>query len=372
MRKKKRRRYVVKNRGRAVLRIGILLLALLLIAGAVYGVVRLVMRLGNKHMKPLPFTSDANYTFTGSGFLYFADDKLCYDDLTDRKKNTSYRINTQELKLAASPSVSALYHDTAVQILGAEDSLVFSGKVLRVTCGNGHVAVLREDSVGATAIVIYDDKGIQTDQMDFDAARLMDFGFSDAGGDLLWTLEADFSAATPVSTLTTYNLDTRRTTGVMAVQGQLVEDVIFTGSSAFLSTTTHLIRFGAAASAESYREPVYGWELADYSLTGSNPLMLYRQREVEAPSSYKLYSVAEGDSSAAAVAMAYPPQGMLGAFLCGNKLHMATPTHIYSYDAGGKLVSTTELDKEITAAVKLSDTHLLLTGGNALYLYAVN
>ena len=42
----------------------------------------------------LPFTDTANYTYTGSGFLYFQEGKLYYMDIADGRKDTSYKINT--------------------------------------------------------------------------------------------------------------------------------------------------------------------------------------------------------------------------------------------------------------------------------------
>ena len=60
--------------------------------------------------------------------MYFDVGRLYYEDIADASKDTSYKINTEELKLAASTGISVLYHDTALQIVGAGDSLVFSGR----------------------------------------------------------------------------------------------------------------------------------------------------------------------------------------------------------------------------------------------------
>ncbi|MBQ3131775.1 MAG: hypothetical protein IJC24_03615 [Clostridia bacterium] len=369
----RKRRYKVKNKGKAITGIAIIVVGLMLIVGLVFGIIPLVKG-GKKGAKSgsaeLPFDASSNYTYTGAGFLYFGDGKLHYDDIADNSKDTSYRINTEELKLAASRGVSVLYHDTALQIVGGGDSLVFSGRVLGVRCGNEHVAVLREDSAGGTAIVIYDKAGIQVDQMDFDATDLIGFGFSNTSDETLWTLEADYSTPTPVSTLTTYNLATKRTTGVMTVQGQLVEDVLFTNSSIFLSATSSLIRCNLAGSAEAYRMTVYGWELLDYSLTDSGPVLMYGQRGAEAHSTIKLYTMAEGDVGTAEIASVHPPTGYVGAFLMKGRLCVYTPTELYTYSAKGELISREGLNETITAAEKLSDDHALLHKGDTLLISA--
>ena len=366
----RKRRYRVNNRSKTIGRILVLAAGLLIIVGLIFGIVKLIgsATKKGKGMRELPFDAAANYTYTGAGFLYFDAGRLYYEDISDGSKDTSYKINTEELQLAASPGISVLYHESALQIVGAGDSLVFSGRVLGVRCGNEHVAVLREDSAGGTAIVIYDKNGIQVDQMDFDATDLIGFGFSNTSDETLWTLEADYSTPTPVSTLTTYNLATKRTTGVMTVQGQLVEDVLFTDSSIFLSATSSLIRCNPAGSTEAYRMTVYGWELMDYSITDSAPILMYGQRGAETHSTIKLYTLAEGDVGTAEIAQVHPPTGYVGAFLMKGKLCVYTPTELYTYSAKGELLSTDELSQVITKAEKLSDNHALLYKGDTLLI----
>ncbi len=364
----RKRRYRVNNRGRAVSRILVLVGALVILIGLIFGIVKLIgAAFGkNRGLNELPFSAGANYTYTGAGFLYFDNGRLYYDDISDGSKDTSYKVNTEELKIAASTGISVLYHDTALQIVGAGDSLVFSGKVLGVRCGNEHVAVLREDSAGGTAIVIYDKTGTQVDQMDFDATDLIGFGFSNTSDETMWTLEVDYSTPTPVSTLTTYNLTTRHTTGVMTVQGQLVEDVLFTPSSLFLSATSSLIRGDLAGTSEAYRITIYGWKLMDYSIQDSGPVLLYGQRGVEAQSTLKLYTLSEGTVGSAQIAAVHPPTGYVGAFLMKGRLCVYTPTKLYTYSAKGQLISTEDIGMTITGAEKLSDSHVLLHKGDTL------
>ena len=77
----RKKRYVVKQRSRMILRIGILALGALLISGLVFGLIHLLKstRKGAKELTELPFADTANYTYTGSGFLYFQDGRLCYN-----------------------------------------------------------------------------------------------------------------------------------------------------------------------------------------------------------------------------------------------------------------------------------------------------
>ena len=365
----RKRRYRIKHKGAALLRIGILLGAVLLLAGAVYGIAALAGSNGEgAKAEQLPFTSESNYAFTGSGFLYMYGDRRHYDDLTDAKKDASYQVSTGAVQLAASSGVSVLYHESAVQIVGAAEPLTFSGRVLDVACGSAHVAVLQEETGGGCTLLIYDKTGVQTDQMDFSAGTLLDFGFSQSGGETLWTLEMSVTASQPVSTLTTYNLATNRTTGVMSIQGQLVDRVVFTQNSIFLCCTTNLIRFNRTGNTEAYRLLVYGWELCDVSTAGSSPVMLFRERgALGSEGTVKIYTLPEGDVASASISEAQLPAGTISAFLSGGRLVACTRTEKITYTAAGKQAGTISLPREADALEKLSDDYMLLRSGNGLY-----
>lgn len=370
----RKRRFVIRRKGAALLRIGLLLGALLLLAGAVYGVITL-LRSGGQRMDAaqLPFTADTNYTFTGKGFLYMYGDRLHYEDLADTKKNASYQVSTEGIRLAASPTLSVLYHSAAVQIIGVAEPLPIAGQVLEVACGTEHVAVLREDSSGGSSLLIYDKAGAQTDQMDFEPGELVDFGFAQTGDETMWTLELSVAGSLPVSTLTTYNLATNHTTGVMSVQDQLVDGVVFTQNSIFLSCTTSLIRFNRTGITEAYRLLVYGWELQDISTSGTGgPVMLYRERgAASAGGTVKLYTLPEGGVASATVRDVQLPAGTTAAFLAGGKLYACTDKEMYTYSGTGKLLSTAALPRATDSVTKLSDGYMLLKSGNGLYAAAI-
>lgn len=365
----RKRRFVIRRKGAALLRIGLLLGALLLLLGAAYGVFTLV-RSGGQRMASaqLPFTADTNYTFTGKGFLYMYGDRLYYEDLTDTKKNASYQVSSEGIRLAASPTLSVLYHASAVQIIGVAEPLPIAGQVLDVACGTDHVAILRQDSGGAASLLIFDKSGAQTDQMDFEPGALVDFGFAQTGDETMWTLELSVLGSLPVSTLTTYNLATNHTTGVMSVQDQLVDGVVFTQNSIFLSCTTSLIRFNRTGITEAYRLLVYGWELYDISTAGGSPVMLYRERGAAGgEGTVKLYTLPEGGVASAMVRDVQLPAGATAAFLAGGKLYACTAKEMYTYSNTGKLLATQELPRATDSVTKLSDGYILLKSGNGLY-----
>lgn len=222
------------------------------------------------------------------------------------------------------------------------------------------------------SLQVYDKAGTQTDQMDFPDGELMDFGFAQTQDDTLWTLEMAPAGSLPLSTLTTYNLATNHTTGVMTIQGQLVDQVWFTQNSIFFSCTNNLIRFTRTGNTEAYRLLVYGWELCDVSTAGSTPLFLYRERGATGTSgTVKIYALPEGETASATVSAVQLPAGTLGAFLAGGNLYACTQDTLYVYSSTGKQTNAVALPRTVDRAQRLSETHLLLTGGNGLYVAAL-
>lgn len=91
----RKRRFIVRKKGSALLRICLILGILLVLAGAGYGIFALTgSQEQSQGLEQLPFTADTNYVFTGSGFLYMYGDRLTYDDLLDAKKDASYQVST--------------------------------------------------------------------------------------------------------------------------------------------------------------------------------------------------------------------------------------------------------------------------------------
>lgn len=65
------------------------------------------------------------------------------------------------------------------------------------------------------------------------------------------------------------------------------------------------------------------------------------------------------------------PAGTLGAFLAGGNLYACTQDTLYVYSSTGKQTNAVALPRTVDRAQRLSETHLLLTGGNGLYVAAL-
>ena len=105
------------------------------------------------------------------------------------------------------------------------------------------------------------------------------------------------------TTLTTYSYAAQggesvaTMSGVISISSQLVDRVVFTKSSIFISGTEQLIRCDAGISGESWRLLTYGYKLCDYSPALTRPLFLFVPRGEGAMNEVKLYSVDEAAQS---------------------------------------------------------------------------
>ncbi|HWQ59327.1 MAG TPA: hypothetical protein VN540_09940 [Clostridia bacterium] len=374
-----RRRFHSKNRALTFRRVGLLLLGAALLALIVWGISALVREKDSfGTVAELPFVSDAPYVFTGTGFYYIAGDSLVYYDLSDPEEGgKTMKLGTTEVFMRASSAQMALYSGNSVQILGVSEAIDAGGTVLGIRCGATHTAVMRQDASGAAAVLVYDAKGTLIDAIEQDAELLVDCGLREtSSGDVLWTLMLDSSGSVPVNTITTYTYEvdgagTPRASmsGVMTVQGQLVERVVFTQKSIFVAGTSHLIRCDAGVSGEAYRLLTYGYRLADVTGAGTTPLFVYVERGAAEPyTRVKLYSAAEGDVAEATAREVNLPEGAKGFVAANGRLYVFTEDTMYAYGADGALQTSYALGFACDRAVKLDEKRVLVESGGAMRL----
>lgn len=370
----RRRRFVARDKKRTVVRLLILLAALILLAGLVFGVVKLIKNGGKKTAKTqlLPFTPEVAHTYTGSGFLYYENSKLYYKDDNDKKNDYSLSASSAsaELKLSAASGQAALYNDSSVLIAGTDTPLSFTGTVKRVLCGKNHIAVYVESDVG-DSLNIFTATGEPRDVLDFSTTSLIDFGVDAASSvDTLWTLTLSLVGGEPISTVTTYNLAEGTTNGLMNVHSELVEGACFTEKSIFLSGTNHIIRYERSGNTEAYRLLIYGWQVVDHSSSSTGPVFLLHSRAEDGFDNLRIYSVQEGEAPAEKISNVQLPANTLCAKLFGTQLAVFTAEKLYLYGADGKLANELEWETPIVSAEKLSASKALISTGSELY--AVN
>lgn len=322
-----RRRLKSADKAFTIKRLLIILLGIALIVGGFFGVrAFLSSRASFGTESALPFYSEAPYAYS-NGIFYYADgDKLIRYDTRNPEGATSMSLGTSDVAIAAGGGTAALYSVNAVQIIGADDFIDVGGQIMSLRCAANHIAVLRIDSAGTGAVLVYNKSGELVDIIEQKNDIIIDCGFYDSSeGDLMWLLTLSTSADTPVTTLTTYSYAAQggesvaTMSGVISISSQLVDRVVFTKSSIFISGTEQLIRCDAGISGESWRLLTYGYKLCDYSTALTRPLFLFVPRGEGAMNEVKLYSVDEAAQSSAAARTVQLSEGVHTVMACNGK-----------------------------------------------------
>ena len=369
-----RRRLKSADKAFTIKRLLIILLGIALIVGGFFGVrAFLSSRASFGTESALPFYSEAPYAYS-NGIFYYADgDKLIRYDTRNPEGATSMSLGTSDVAIAAGGGTAALYSVNAVQIIGADDFIDVSGQIMSLRCAANHISVLRIDSAGTGAVLVYNKSGELVDIIEQKDDIIIDCGFYDSSeGDLMWLLTLSTSADTPVTTLTTYSYaaqggDSVATmSGVISISSQLVDRVVFTKSSIFISGTEQLIRCDAGISGESWRLLTYGYKLCDYSSALARPLFLFVPRAEGAMNEVKLYSVDEAAQSGAAARAVQLGEGVHSVMACNGKMAAFSKDTLYIYTAAGKLSATYALDFACVKATKLSESEVLCESADGM------
>lgn len=366
-----RRRVVVKDKKKAARRIA-LLIGIPVVAAGIAVCVLLVNRYKAQlcTSSELPVFDPSTAVYNGTGLFYLGDSSLSYRDFSDRGNDYTLSVQGEGATLQASSELAVLYNASGVQIIGLDYPIEFSGSLVTVRCGADCVAGLRQDSESSVSLQVFN-KAEQIDQITFSGEYLVDYGFTAPSESIMWTLTEDVSASTPVSTITTYDMDRRATTGVMTQSGQLIEELCFTGSSVFAVGTNHLVRYNSVGNTQAYRVLVYGYKLTDFSSGGDSPAFLFVPRGEETLSTVKLYTLSEGDTADEKVAVVKLPSGVLSAFLSNGRLIAFSADTMYVYNSSGALSASMELDFVADSYKKLSDTYVIATNALGNYLITI-
>lgn len=364
-----RKRRVIKNKKKTFLRLALLFLILcVMVAGALAAIVLLKKEaVAESLLTQKRFQSADPHIYTGSGFLYVHDEKLCNEDLYAADKSYEIPIDTKnsDYNLSGSPNIQLFYNSGALKIIGTDFPVEFSGTLLDVKCSANYVAVLRGDATQAESIQIFDKNGVKYDQIADTAQFIVDYGFYQAENEYLYVLSMSSNSSMPVCTITIYNLTNKTMTAVKQVQSQLIEQMHFTKTGMFAVGTNQIIRYEIADNRESYRVTVYGYQILDFD--PSNSSFLLRPRSGGTLGTIKVLKLNDGAVSGEVQLIMQLPTGAISAFLMKGKLIAVTPSGYIEYNMKGVQTAQYRFLSNVEAAQKLDENHLLLRAGENLY-----
>ena len=321
-------------------------------------------------MEATPISTASTYINTGDGLLYQTDGQIHFYHLTDSKKNYTYGMGASDIRMSGSQAMTVVFNTASLEIVGKKASINFNGTVKEVECGTDYLAVLLTTETG-DGVLILDTSGNQiADPLTFPDQYIVDFGFYKVNGEMLWVETLNVNAGTPTTTISTYDIAKKSVTGVMHIQGQLVDNLYITKNSIFVAATNQIIRYTHDGNKEVYRFTIYGYKVVDFSSTAESPTFLLTPRGGDFHT-VKILTLAE-DSAANAVDsnLQLPTEGV-DAFIMGNQLVVASREQVLTYSLKGKQTATASFEQAIDSAIKLTDTTLMLSSNGTYYLTRV-
>ncbi|MEA4913970.1 MAG: hypothetical protein VB061_05330 [Christensenella sp.] len=322
-------------------------------------------------MNITPISTTSTYINTGDGLLYQTDGKIHFYHLTDSKKSYTYGTGASNIRMSGSESMTVVFNEAQLQVVGEKTPLTFTGSVEEVECGTGHLAVMQEAEDGTESVLIITRSGEQIDDLKFADQCIIDFGFYKTENEMLWIETLNVSTGTPMTTISTYDLNKKEVTGLIHVQNQLVNDIYITPNSMFVVCTNQIIRYTHAGNKEIYRTMIYGYEALDFSFASGTPTFLLTTRGGDFHA-VRILTLAEDAAPAPVETTLQLPTEGVSAFIMGSKLAVASREQLFTYTIKGKLSSTATFEQPIDAAIKLTDSKLLLSSNGMYYLANAN
>lgn len=343
--------------------------AVIAVAGVIWLIARSRPMLSS--LTQLPFSKDENYSYTGTGFLYLRGKTVYYYDI-DEPDERSYTGSAPANDVGLSGfgrDMHVLYDTNTLYIVGNKDAVSVNGEIKSVKCANGYAACLLERA-GRELIEIYSKSGVLAMEINTEAT-ITDYGFADAQKARLYTVSCELAAESCVSTVISYDPSIPATTGIITVQDELIEKMVFSERSIFIKTTKKLIRCDAETNKESYSLIANGFDLKDQSISGGGGIMVMRSTS-EKDGSTKLYRIASGDVPSVKITQLPTGNTEVSTVVCARSAYVIYKDRVCKYDEKGKLIDSEKIKCAVTDVVKLSEQRLLIASDSTLYITDIN
>jgi hypothetical protein len=314
-----------------------------------------------------PISTTSTYISTGDGLLYQTDGQIHFYHLTDSKKNYTYGMGASNIRMSGSESMTVVFNESSLQVVGEKTPLTFTGTVEEVECGTKHLAVLRKAEDGTESVLIITKSGEQIADLPFADQCIVDFGFYTTENEMLWIETLNVATGAPMTTISTYDLVKQEVTGLIHVQNQLVNEIYITPSSMFVVCTNQIIRYIHAGNKEIYRTTIYGYEVLDFSFASGTPTFLLTTRGGDFHTVRILTLAEDAEPAPVETTLQLPAEGV-SAFIMCNRLSVASREQLFTYSLKGKLTATATFEQPIDTAIKLTDAKLLLSSNGMYYL----
>ena len=318
-------------------------------------------------MTMTPISTTSTYINTGDGLLYQTDGQIHFYHLTDSKKNYTYGMGASDIRMSGSEYMTVVFNTAQLQVVGEQMPLTFTGMITEVECGKDYLAVLRTAEDGTEGLHIITRSGEQVADLTDNDQCFVNFGFYRTTSEMLWIETLNVNTGIPMTTISTYDLSKREVSGMIHVQGQMVDKVYLTSNSIFVVATNQIIRYIYEGNKEIYRTTIYGYEVVDFSNASGTPTFLLTTRGGDFHT-VKMLTLKEDSAPEPVESTLQLPTEGVSAFIMANRLVVVSREQLFNYTLKGVLSTTATFEQPVEEAVKLNDVKLLLSSNGMYYL----
>lgn len=318
-------------------------------------------------MKKTAFAAQDTVLTQKNGVLYTEDDNLVFTDYYD-KEIWNKKMFAADVKVTSSDSLIAVYNSKMIQLFDMDGNQFFSkeltGNIMNAKCGVDKLAVITEvqtEEEGTKKfLAVFNTKGDQLDNIDFFAQHIIDIGFYGKNSQL-WVLTLDSTGVIPISRIATYNPGVSMT-GIIDINGQLVDKLIIDENSIYASGTTNLTVYNLFGEKQESLL-VYGWYFHGEYILDNKPIFIYVPRNAVVKNRFDSLRIIRTTKSGNTDLTINLPPDIMKASIYNNKLYCFSQNNLYKYSLEGKLEDKYDLPYPIDGVFKIYENHAFLIKG---------
>ena len=285
----------------------------------------------------------------------FGDEVLYYDGMTlyclraNGYEHWSYPLG-QNASFSCGDSTVAAWTGTQLHLIDRNGNSTYnenlSDAIQFARVGGKYVGVVLGSDISPT-LVIKDMQGttMDTESSAYQDMILLDLGFF-SDGEYLWTTSLDVYGSVPDTMLHTFRVNVSNSGGI-SLGDHLVYSVVYAGSQLNVVSTRQLRKYDYRGTLDpSGTVLIYGWQLIDGAVSGSDAMLLFTPSKSADPSGRinqlrLLWGKTDRRYSL--------PNACISAALYNKKVYAFSEDMIYRADLNGKRFSAISLPSQLNS-----------------------
>ncbi|MGI6168402.1 MAG: DUF5711 family protein [Christensenellales bacterium] len=344
-----------------------LLLAGIFLVAAVLLVLFFLLRSGtaSANLQQLPFSSDSLYTSFDNGIVSIQGKSLT---ATDENLEPLFEttLSLSDTKVSVENDIICVYTDDELQALNLKGEVLLSVQpqaISAVHSSPDSIAVLCDLPDGSQVVRLYDLGGNELATIEANYT-ILSFGFNSDGN--LWTLALDTSGVVLASRITTYKDQGNSINGIISLESQIIQDVLFSKQQIYAAGTNHII--GSNYIGETQDSIlVYGWNLMGSRINAQDEavfLLTPRMEDVGTPiyNAARIIHMNGGDHTTQL------PPDCTYVLLGEDRFYALAGNILYVYSLDCELLRKTQIPFEAEVLQPACGNRAFLTSGQEVYL----